>query len=130
MKKNVSLFLSIAVIGIMLLSSIASAQGLVPCSGLDCDLCDLLVLFKNIITFMTQMTVVLAGLFFAWGSFVILTAGDSEEKVSSGKKVMTTAITGVLIAFSAWLIIGTALQILTGSPSKLPWTQVQCTATK
>jgi hypothetical protein len=111
-------------------TSIASAQGLVPCSGLDCDLCDLLVLFKNIITFMTQMTVVLAGLFFSWGAFGILMAGDSEEKVKKGKETMTIAVTGVVIAFSAWLIIGTALQILTDSPSKLPWTQIQCTTTK
>jgi hypothetical protein len=115
---------------LLLVTNVASAQGLVPCSGLDCDLCDLLVLFKNVITFMTQLTVVLAGLFFAWGSFGILTAGDSREKVDQGRKTMTIAATGVLIAFTAYLIVGTALQIFTDSPSKLPWTQIQCVATK
>ncbi len=120
------------VVGCLLLVSanLVMAQGLIPCSGLDCDLCDLLALFKNIITYMTQMTVVFAGLFFAWGSFGILTAGDSQEKVKEGKKTMTIAVTGVMLAFSAYLIVGTALQIFTDSPSKLPWTQIQCTTTK
>ena len=117
--------------GLLLISAgIASAQGLVPCSGIDCGLCDLLILFNNIISFMTRMTIVFAGLFFAWGAFGILTAGDSEEKVTQGKKTMTIAVTGVLIAFTAFLIVGTALRILTDSPSKLPWDQIQCTATK
>ncbi|MBI3046275.1 MAG: hypothetical protein HYY86_01885 [Candidatus Harrisonbacteria bacterium] len=110
-----------------LTTQMALAQGLVPCSGLDCTLCDFLVLAKNLIDLMLKWGVALAALFFAWGAFVIMTAGGSEEKVTEGRKIMTTVAVGVLIAFTAWLIIGTLMQVLTNSPSKLPWNQIQCT---
>ena len=125
------------VIGYLLLinANSAFAQGLVPaCNPTGpkgdpntCNLCHVLELFKNLTTFAFEIGVVLAGLFFAWGTFVIMTAGDSEEKVKEGKKIITTVVTGLVIAFSAWLIIATLLQILTGSPSKLPWDKIQCT---
>ena len=92
-----------------------------------CNLCHILELIKNLIEFLLQIGVVFAGLFIAWGAFVIMTAQDSEEKVKSGREIMTTAIWGVVIALSSWLIISTLLQIVTGSASKLPWTQIQCT---
>ena len=124
------------VIGYLLLISANSAlaQGLVPAcdavggGGLPkCNLCHVLELFKNLTNFALEIGIVLAGLFFAWGTFVIMTAGDSEEKVKEGKKTIFTVVQGLVIAFAAWLIIATLLQILTGSPSKLPWDKIQCT---
>jgi hypothetical protein len=112
-----------------LVANTAFAQ-LVPCGSpgqAKCTLCDLLVLIKNLTTFMTQLGLAFAGLFFAWGAFVIMTAGGSEQRVSEGRKVVTTTVVGILIMFSAYLIIGTLLNVLTGSPSALPWTQIQCT---
>jgi len=111
----------------LLFTKIASAQGLVPCSGPDCNLCKLLELVKNLITLMLQWGIALAGLFFAWGAILILTAGGSQEKASQGRKVITTAAIGVLIAFTSFMILGTLIQVITGSPSKLPWDQIQCT---
>ena len=111
----------------LLMTSVAFAQGLVPCSGLDCTLCDFLVLVKNLINLMLQWGVILAGLFFAWGAFVIMTAGGSEEKITEGRKIMATVAVGVLIAFTAWMILGTLIQVLTDSPSKLPWNEIKCT---
>jgi len=110
------------------LNNVAFAQGrFLTCSGPDCDLCDLLALFKNLITFGLELGVVIAGLFIAWGAFVIMTARDSEEQFKKGREIMTIAVYGVAIALASWLIVGTTLQILTGSPSKLPWDQIQCT---
>ncbi|MDO8430039.1 MAG: pilin [bacterium] len=118
----------------LLITNVASAALLPQCNPVGergaadtCNLCHVLQLGKNLITFSLEIGFAAAALFIAWGAFVIMTAGDSEEKVKTGKQTMTIAVTGVVIAISAWLIIGTALQILTGSPSKLPWDQIQCT---
>src|SRR3989344_2916309 len=108
-------------------ANLALAQGLVPCSGLDCSLCDFLVLVKNLIDLMLKWGVALAALFFAWGAFVIMTAGGSSEKATEGRKILTTVAIGILIAFTAWMIIGTLMQVLTNSPSKLPWNEIKCT---
>jgi len=115
------------IIGYLLLASANLATAaLVPCNGPDCTLCDFLILIKNLIDLMLQLGVIFAGLFFAWGAFVIMTAGDSQERVTEGRKVMTTVAIGILIAFTSWMILGTLIQVLTGSPSKLPWNEIQC----
>jgi len=129
-KKLLKSVLIITFILLLSSSNIAFAGGLVPCGnpGLPaCDLCFSLVLAKNIITFMIQLGIALAGLFFAWGAFVIMTAGGSEERISSGKQTITTVVIGLVLMFSAYLIVGTLLHVLTGSPNKIPWTQIQCT---
>ena len=122
---------------LMVNANIVFAQaGFVSCKGgliktadgykLGCNLCDLLILVKNVITFMIELSVAFAGLFFAWGAFNMMIAGGSQEKFSKGKEIMTIAVTGAVITLAAWLIIGTVLQIVTDSPSKRPWTTIQC----
>ena len=75
---------------------------------------------------MLELSVVFAGLFFAWGAFVIMTARDSEAQVTKGREIATTAVYGAVIALGAWLIIGTVMQIISGSSSKLPWSEINC----
>ncbi|MDP3729737.1 MAG: hypothetical protein Q8R26_03275 [bacterium] len=111
---------------LLIIPLIALGAGLIPCSGLDCNLCHFLTLIKNVITWVTEIAAVLAVVFIIWGAFDIMLAGASAEKVSSGKTRMLTAIIGVVIMLSAYLIIGTVLNILTDSPSRIPWTQIQC----
>ncbi|NCN52944.1 hypothetical protein GW950_00590 [Candidatus Wolfebacteria bacterium] len=108
-------------------ANITSAQGLVPCSGVDCNLCDLLVLVNNLITFMIEATIALAALFFAYGAFTMILAGGSPDNVNKGKESMFTAIKGVVVILTAWLILGTIIQMLSGSSSPLPWNEIKCT---
>lgn len=102
---------------------------LVPCGNpgqTDCTLCDLFVLFKNVINFLIETSVVLGALFFAWGAIDIMRAGGDESLLKTGRERIYTAVWGILIVATAWLLIGTLLQFLTGSPSKLPWNEIQC----
>ncbi len=128
MKKSLKYIAPIALLAILLTNN-AFAAGLVPCGGPGepaCNFCHLLLLGKNLIDLAIQLSFAFAGLFIAWGAFVIMTGGGSSSRVSEGKKIMETAIIGIVIVLGAWMIIGTTLQILTGSSSKLPWTEISC----
>lgn len=128
MKKITIQILSIALLAI-LFANTSFAAGLVPCGNPGepaCNFCHLLQLGQNLINLAIQLSFTFAGLFIAWGAFVIMTAGGSKERVSEGKKALTTAITGLVIVLTAWMIIGLALQIFTGSSSKIPWTEISC----
>lgn len=130
MKKILKTAIVPAIILLLLSINLASAQGLVQCGNPGqpaCNLCSFLELVKILINFAIQITFAFAGLFITWGAFVIMTAGGSEERVKDGRKMVTTAVIGLVIMLSAWLILGTVIQILTGSPSKLPWTEIKCT---
>ena len=102
--------------------------GLVTCNGLDCSLCDLLTLIKNVINFLLGLIFALAAAFVVWGAIEIMTSGGDESKVSNGRGRMWTAVMGIAISLGAWLFIGTLLQVLTNSPSVLPWNSINCTS--
>ncbi len=122
---------AILIVALLLLAAnFTSAQGLVQCGNPGqpaCNLCSFLELVKTLINFAIQISFAFAGLFITWGAFVIMTAGGSEERVKDGRKMVTTAVIGMVIMLSSWLILGTVIQVLTGSPSKLPWTEIKCT---
>lgn len=94
-----------------------------------CTLCDFLSLIDNIIKFVALTTPLVVIIIIAWGSFIMMTAGGSEERFFKGKKIITSAIIGLLIVLGAWIIVSTVFLLLTGSyegPFPLPWYQVSC----
>ncbi|OGY63647.1 MAG: hypothetical protein A3I89_02835 [Candidatus Harrisonbacteria bacterium RIFCSPLOWO2_02_FULL_41_11] len=129
--------LNLLAIGYWLLANvkIAFAQGVIPnCdptallrgASNPCTICDLLKLFNNVIQYAIIIGTSLAGLYFAYGAFVIMTSGGSEQRLGTGKSALWAAAIGTAIMLGAWVIIGTALHLLTGSPSALPWDAIQC----
>lgn len=128
MKKTAIQIFSIALLAI-LFANTAFAAPLVPCGSPGqpaCNFCHLLQLGQNLINLAIELSFTFAGLFIAWGSFVIMTAGGSKERMTQGRNTLTTAITGLVIVLTAWMVIGLALQVFTGSKSKLPWTEISC----
>jgi len=109
-------------------NSTEDGTGLVPCSGMDCSLCDIFILLKNLINLFTELVFAFAAAFIVWGAIEIMIAGGDEKKVVSGRGRITTAVIGVSLALGAWLLVGTVLQILTDSPSKLPWNKIECSS--
>lgn len=106
----------------------AQSSPLVPCEGFDCSLCSFFTLIKNVINLLIELVFALAGGFIVWGAVEIMTAGANEGGLEKGKEKITTAIFGIVITLSGWLIIGTVLQILTNSPSILPWNKIECSS--
>jgi len=100
----------------------AANGGLVPCSGLDCDFCDLFKLGENVFTFaIFNVALPIAVIFVIYGGFKIMTAGSSPEKVSEGRKIIQAAAIGILIVLLAWLFVDTILNILAGQELKEWW---------
>jgi cation transport ATPase len=115
---------------------ILSAQGLVPCKGTrenPCTACDLLVLFRNIVIFLLFTIVpLLAAIIIAWGAFKAL-LGMVQGKVEEwkkGKDVLIAVIIGVVIIYSAWLLVGLFFTIIgvTSIDSWNPreWFKINC----
>ncbi|MBU2545336.1 pilin [Patescibacteria group bacterium] len=114
MKKAFLIFL----IGGLFLPSIALAQPLVHCSLTGdgkpaCTFCDLFVLFDNITTFLFKDIIpILAGLMIAVGGVYYLISRGEPEKLASAKKIFSSVAIGLLIAYSAWLIVNTFFMVV------------------
>lgn len=127
-----ALFLfSIVFSGISSVYAAGIFSGLVPCDTPEnpnpCTLCDLFVLAKNVINLMIEISIALGTGFIIWGAFDIMLAGGIEKRMIAGRKKITDALIGIVIVLCAWLIVGTVFHIITGSPSKVPWTTIRCT---
>ena len=104
------------IISFLLYKTYAAETSLVPCQGLNCNFCHLITLAKNVLDFgIYYIAVPLVVIFTIYGGFVILTAGDKPEKVSDCRKMITSAVIGLLIALLAWLLIDTILQVIAGN---------------
>ena len=105
------------------------AGGLVPCDGLDCNWCKLFQLFKNILDFAMMIIFPLAAAYMIYGGFLMLTAGDNQGRFGDGKKAITAAVIGILIALLSWLILDTIFKTLAVNWDSLqigPWNELSC----
>jgi len=56
---------------------------------------------------------------------MMISAGN-EERFSQGKKFITNAVIGIVIAVSAWVIVSELFHLMAGGGLKLPWETLQC----
>ncbi|MEK7640939.1 MAG: pilin [Patescibacteria group bacterium] len=80
---------------------------LAPTMPGSCDLNAFVGFIQNLIEFMFYISIPIAVMFIIYGSFVIMTAGGSEDRFKKGKGVITAAIVGIIIVFSSNLIVTT-----------------------
>jgi hypothetical protein len=137
--------------GILVIFPLVSlAAGLVPCGGPGepaCQFCHFFVLFKNVIDFLLNVIVIPLGvLMIAIGGFMFVFAylfpdmilpGSLNVKGGSAllmqaKRVIMSAIFGLVIIFAAWIIINTFFQVIgvadwTGL--KGGWWKIECPIT-
>jgi hypothetical protein len=90
-----------------------------------CTLCDGIKVTQNIIQMLFELAIPVATAMIAWGAFVFMTAGGSDERVKKGRQIMTSAVIGLVVVLGAWIIINTMLHLLTGQ-ANFPWNTVRC----
>lgn len=99
---------------------------LLPCVGAQCQsLCDLVHLFQHLIWFgITLVVLALAPAFIAFGGIMMMISIGSPEKLGSSKRIVTSAIVGLLIALGAFIIVNTFMTFLVPGVN---WTTISCT---
>lgn len=82
----------------------------------QCGFNDFLRLFINIANWAMGVLAALATLLFLWGGFNLLISGGRAEKVQEGKRILTGTIIGILVIFTAWIVVGFWVAVTTGDP--------------
>jgi len=85
-------------------------QGIVPCGGTaqpECEFCHLFVLIQNIINFVLFYLVLpIATLLLVIGGLMFLLYGENPQQAEQAKSLLTAVIIGLVLIFSAWLVVG------------------------
>ena len=102
-----------AVSFLVLGTSVALAEGLVPCEGADdCNFAKLIEMANKVIKELILLGTSVFAIMFIYAGFQYLTAAGDTGKISSAHKVFTSALYGFIIMLSAWLLISFILTSL------------------
>ena len=134
MKKLIPIISLVILIAPIVVS--AAYLGIVPCGcyeygkdgkcikGIECTICHLFEGVSRIINFLLKNIAFPLGVVaILYGGFMIMTSGGSEERVKKGKTALKFAIYGIILAFAAWLIIGTILSNLVSDKKVWPFSE-------
>jgi len=102
--------------------------GIVPCTGINCNLCSIGQLMKNIINFLLGISILLAVAMFAYAGFMYATRGTSETRVTKAHAVFKNVFLGFLVAISAWLIVQTIISVVFDGKAFVGdnWYELEC----
>lgn len=84
------------------------------CTG-NCQLSDFVQLFVNLYAFGVHIAAPLAIFFLIVGSVILVTASGYSNRIEMGKTIITQAVTGLVIVLVSWVIIDTAIFVITGN---------------
>jgi hypothetical protein len=97
-------------------------MALVPCSGLDCSVADIVELVARIFNWLVGFAGIVALMFIIWASlrmFYWSLLEDSEGELSGAKRTLTRAIVGLVIIAISWLIVNTLILVMSGGTTNL-----------
>ena len=111
-------------------SLVVYAEGLVPCDGatIACNVCSLIDLVNNVITFIVSFMAVAVFVMFGYVGLVMITSRGDQNIISNAKQSFSKVLIGFIIMFSAWLLVDTVMKVVAGGGTNLgPWNELQCT---
>lgn len=86
-------------------------------NGPPCNISAFIIWVKTLIRYMFIIAVPIATAFIVWGAFVMMKSGGNPGEFEKGKKVVYSAIIGIIIMFTANLIVSTIVNALKGATS-------------
>lgn len=112
----------------LLLSPVlAIAAGLpsqiVPCNGIDCNVCHIATLAQNVLNTGIFIAVFLSAVLFAYAGWEMLTSQGSSEKYGHARSIFANVMLGLVIILAGWIVIDTLMKTFTNS-SFGPWNKI------
>ena len=113
----IALFALLIISSIALVPDVSSAQGFVPCTGVDCRFCHFIQMGNTILNWLFGLVFVLFGVVTFVAGFGLMTSGGNQSKLDDAKKKLSNAVVGIIIIFAAWLIVDTVMKTLVNDGS-------------
>jgi hypothetical protein len=80
----------------------------------DCTATDFFYVVKNASQDIFGIAAAAALLMFIAGGFMLIISGGNQTYVDRGREILKAAVIGLVIIFTAWIIINTIIVMLTG----------------
>ncbi len=91
------------------------SQGIIPQPGPEGYGCEQFnQLLANLFTLLITFAIPLAALVIAYGAFMLLISAGNEERISSGKNAIFSAVVGVVIVLGSFIVYNLVIRALIG----------------
>jgi hypothetical protein len=97
---------------LIFLPAAASAQGLVTCSGFDCNLCTFATTASNVVRFVTTLMIVISVVLLAVTGIQIAASSGKVDALQILKERLTNIVIGFLLIIAGWTLVDTVLKAL------------------
>ena len=91
-----------------------------------CKACDLYQVINNIVQMLAELTFAIGALMIVAGGVMMMISAGNEERFSQGKKFITNAVIGIVIAVGSWIIVSELFHLMAGGGVALPWKTLPC----
>ena len=113
------------ILAIPLVTSAALPDEIVPCNGVDCDVCDIATLAQRTLNAGIYIAVFLSAILFAWAGWKYVSAGGDSGKVRSAREIFTNVLIGLIIILAGWLVVDTIMKTFVSESATLgPWNEI------
>ncbi len=96
------------------IETVVNPDGSTAKTTITCGLPQIIQTIFNFVTLLLALTGSAALLMFTYGGIMFIIAFGSSERVQKAKQVLTAAVIGIIIIFSAWVVINFVILALTG----------------
>ena len=100
--------------------AIANEGGIVPCGTSDtamCEVCHLVTLVSNIVNWITGVLFILAMTVITISGVLYVVSAGNPGMITMAKNAIKTALIGVIVVLSAWLVVTYVMGTLAESDS-------------
>jgi len=90
-------------------------SGIIQCGrtpGSMCKLCDLIVGIHTLVTYGFSIAVIVGLTFIVVGAVIYIVSAGNTGMIEMAKSAMKDACIGIIIVFTAWLIVTYSMQVL------------------
>lgn len=95
---------------------------IVPCTGVNCTVCDLAKLAQNIINTGVFIFIFFSALMFAYAGFLYL-SNEALGEQQKARGIFSNVAMGLIILLAAWLVVDTLMKSVLGG-SFGPWNDI------
>jgi len=105
------LLVLVMTVPVLLFAQWSPGQPIVNCTD-NCDWNKLIELINRVISFLLYLATILAIFAFMYAGFLLMTSGGSESKAKEAKDIFFKVLTGLILAYGAWVLVYFIVSIL------------------
>lgn len=98
-------FFFIGIFILLFINSAAFAEGLVPCTGAECNIDSFFVMINNVMGVVFPIINAVAFCLIVWGAILMITSYGSAEKFKKGREVILAVAIGILLIYGSKFIV-------------------------